>query len=168
MSRIILFFFHLVSLILLGFGWTMDMLFIKIDLNEHFLIDLHYNLFSERRSVVGTLQTLWDGGNYWPFALIFIFGIIIPILKSIFIFYLLIASKPIQKGMQWLSAISKWAMADVFAISILVAFLGAGSMKNTSAVLEAGFYYFSAYVLLSAVIVFLLEKWLKNQAGTNS
>ncbi len=168
MSRIILIFFHLVSLILLGFGWTMDMLFIKIDLNEHFLIDLHYNLFNEKRSVVGTLQTLWEGGHYWPFALIFIFGIIIPILKSILIFYLLIASNPIQKGMQWLNAISKWAMADVFAISILVAFLGAGSMKSTSASLEPGFYYFSAYVLLSAFISYYLGKWLKSQATSNA
>ncbi len=168
MYRSIFIFFHLVSLVFLGLGWTLDMLFIKIDLDSHFLIDLHYNLFNEKRSVIGTLQTLWEGGHYWPFILIFVFGILVPILKSGLIFYLLLAAKPIRNGLNWLTAISKWAMADVFAISILVAFLGAGSMKNTSAVLEAGFYYFSAYVLLSAVIVFLLEKWLKNQAGTNS
>ena len=50
------------------------------------------------------------------------------------------------------SLMSKWAMADVFAISIFIAFLGAKAMKNTTASLEPGFYYFTAYVLLSAVI----------------
>lgn len=48
-------------------------------------------------------------------------------------------------------------MADVFAISILVAFLGASAMDNTNASLEAGFYYFSAYVLVSAVVGALLK-----------
>ena len=47
-------------------------------------------------------------------------------------------------------------MADVFAISIFIAFLGARAMKNTTASLEPGFYYFTAYVLLSAVLTFFL------------
>ena len=49
-------------------------------------------------------------------------------------------------------------MADVFAVSILVAFLGANAMQNTKAVLEPGFYYFSAYVLLSGVVAMLCRK----------
>ncbi|MEJ7588890.1 MAG: hypothetical protein WKI04_15145 [Ferruginibacter sp.] len=41
-------------------------------------------------------------------------------------------------------------------MSILIAFLGAKAMKNTSASLETGFYYFTAYVLTSAIIVSFL------------
>lgn len=47
-------------------------------------------------------------------------------------------------------------MADVFAISIFISFPGSRAMKNTSASLEPGFYYFTAYVLLSAVLTFFL------------
>jgi hypothetical protein len=54
-------------------------------------------------------------------------------------------------------------MADVFAISIFVAFLGANAMENTSAVIQEGYYYFTAYVLLSGVIAHLLVEMKKSQ-----
>ena len=45
-------------------------------------------------------------------------------------------------------------MANVFASSIFIVFLGAKAMKNTSASLDPGFYYFTAYVFLSAILIF--------------
>jgi hypothetical protein len=59
-------------------------------------------------------------------------------------------------------------MADVFAISILVAFLGASAMENTRANLEMGFYFFTAYVLLSGIIVALLAKILEKPVNPNA
>ena len=47
-------------------------------------------------------------------------------------------------------------MADVFAISIFIALSGPREMKDTSASLDPGFFYFTAYVLLSAVLTFFL------------
>lgn len=157
-NRWILLVLHVISLVLLGFGWVLDML--HIDISTHFLVD--FNLFNEKRSVLGTLQTLWEAANYWPFALIFLFGILVPIVKSGAIFYLLISKRPNEKWMRFVSAISKWAMADVFAISIFVAFLGANAMENTKATLQEGFYYFSGYVLLSGILAILLARTLKN------
>lgn len=144
--RWLLLLIHTGSLVLLGLGWTLDMLHISV--SAHMIVD--FNLFSERRSVIGTLETLWESANYWPFILIFLFGILVPVIKSVAIFYLLISRHPSPQWQKFVSAISKWAMADVFAISILVAFLGASAMDNTKATLEPGFYYFSAYVLVSA------------------
>ena len=148
MNRFTLLFLHITSLILLGFGWVKDML--HIDITAHFIVD--FNLFNEKRSVLGTLQTLWQSANYWPFLLIFLFGIIIPLIKSGIIFYLLIAKNASLKWYRFVNAISKWAMADVFAISILIAFLGAKAMESTKANFEVGFYCFSAYVLLSGIV----------------
>ncbi|MFN8251648.1 MAG: paraquat-inducible protein A [Ferruginibacter sp.] len=164
MNRYILLILHVASLVLLAFGWVKDMLHIEV--STHFIVD--FNLFNEKRSVLGTLQTLWESGDYWPFLLIFLFGILVPVIKSGLIFYLLLVKNPRAGAYTFVSAISKWAMADVFAISIFVAFLGARAMQNTSARLEEGFYYFSAYVLLSAVISLLLGKMLKNHAATNA
>jgi paraquat-inducible protein A len=155
-TRVTLLAAHIISLVLLGFGWVKDML--HIDVSTHFIVD--FNLFNEKRSVLGTLQTLWESGNYWPFLLIFLFGILVPVVKSVLIFYLLLAPHPSHKAFVFVNAVSKWAMADVFAISIFVAFLGARAMENTKAFLEPGFYYFSAYVLLSAVISMFLQKML--------
>lgn len=162
-NRFVLLVLHLVSLVFLGLGWVLDML--KIEISTHFILD--FNLFNEKRSVLGTLQTLWESTNYFPFCLIFLFGIVVPLIKSGIIFYLLLKKNPGMGCYRFVSAISKWAMADVFAISIFVAFLGAKAMKNTSAVLESGFYYFSVYVLLSSVIVVLLGKIIRLQPSNN-
>jgi len=153
MNRIVLLFMHVLSLVFLGFGLVLNML--KIDITASFFID--FNLFNEKRSVLGTLQSLYESSNYLPFLLIFLFGIIIPLFKSAIVFYILLAKSTADKWYKLVGLISKWAMADVFAVSIFIAFLGARAMKHTSASLEPGFYYFSAYVLLSAVIVGFLR-----------
>ena len=43
-KRLILLLLHIGSLVLLGFGWTLDML--HIDISTHFLVD--FNLFNEK------------------------------------------------------------------------------------------------------------------------
>ena len=152
MNRVILLSLHLLSLVFFGFGLVLDML--KINISANFFIDI--NLFNEKRSVLGTLQTLWQSSNYFPFLMIFLFGILVPLIKSGVIFYVLLYKDVSLKYLKFAGLISKWAMADVFAISIFIAFLGARAMKNTSASLEPGFYYFTAYVLLSAILTFFL------------
>ena len=164
MNRTNLLILHVISLILLGFGWAKYVL--EIDITVHFIGDI--NLFNEKRSVIGILEKLWNAGNYWPFLLIFLFGIIVPLVKSGIIFFILLTKGPNEKWERFVSVISKWAMADVFVIGIFVAFLGANAMENTKAVLMSGFYYFSGYVLLSAVIAFLMGKMLKNSVNYNT
>jgi uncharacterized paraquat-inducible protein A len=154
---------HIISLVLLGFGWVLDIL--HIDISVHYIID--FNIFSEKRSVLGMLEKLWNGANYWPFTLIFLFGILVPLIKSGILFYLLLGKDPDIKWYRFVQAISKWAMADVFAISIFVAFLGANTMESTKAVLQPGFYYFSGYVILSGLVAMLCRKLLSNSATNN-
>lgn len=158
-TKYILLILHSLSLVLLYFGWFWDML--KIDVSTHFIVN--FNLFNEKRSVVGTLQSLWTSGNWFPFLLIFLFGILIPLLKTAAIYLLLVKPVPKSSHINFVSGISKWAMADVFAISIFVAFLGANAMESTKANLEAGFYFFAAYVLVSAAIAFFVVKMAKQK-----
>ncbi len=163
MNRSILLILHVISLVLLGFGWVLNVL--HIDISVHYIVD--FNLFSEKRSVLGMLDKLWTDRNYWPFLLIFLFGIIVPLLKSGILFYLLLVKNPHPKWQRLVSAVSKWAMADVFAISIFVAFLGANAMENTKAILQPGFYYFSGYVILSGLVALLCGQWLSKSTTNN-
>ena len=55
MNRYLLLVLHTGSLVLLGFGWTLNIL--QIDISIHFFSDI--NLFNEKRSVFGMLQRLW-------------------------------------------------------------------------------------------------------------
>ncbi len=164
MNRYILLSLHVISLVLLALGWIKDIL--HIDISVHYIIDL--NLFSEKRSVLGMLKKLWEDGNYWPWLLIFLFGIIVPLVKSGIIFYLILGKNPDAKWQRFVSAISKWAMADVFTISIFVAFLGANAMESTKATLQSGFYFFSGYVILSGIVALLCRKLLPNSATNNA
>ncbi len=154
MNRYLLLVLHTGSLVLLGFGWVLDVL--QIDISFHLFADI--NLFNEKRSVISLLQRLWIDKSYWPFTLIFLFGIVIPLLKSALLYYIILVKNHNMKWRHLVNAISKWAMADVFAISIFVAFLGANSMQNTKAILEPGFYYFSGYVILSGIVAMLCRK----------
>lgn len=164
MNRYFLLALHIISLVLLGFGWVLDIL--HIDISIHYFVDI--NLFSEKRSVLGMLEKLWKDGSYWPFFLIFLFGIIVPLVKSGILFYIILGKNPALKWQRIISSISKWAMADVFAISIFVAFLGAKAMQNTRAVLEPGFYYFTGYVLLSGIVAMLCGKLLNDSTNNNA
>lgn len=149
---------------MLGFGWSMDIL--HIDITVHYVID--FNLFNEKRSVLGMLEKLWKDGSYWPFSLILLFGIIVPLVKSGIIFYLILGKNPNVKWQRLVSGISKWAMADVFAISIFVAFLGANAMESIKAFVQPGFYYFTGYVILSGVVAMLCKKMISQNQPTLS
>ena len=163
MNRYILLILHVLSFVLLGLGWVKDIL--HIDISVHYIVD--FNLFSEKRSVLGMLKKLWQDGNYWPWLLIFLFGIIVPVVKSVIIFYLILEKNPDIRWQRFVSAISKWAMADVFTISIFVAFLGANAMESTRAILQPGFYYFSGYVILSGIVALFCRNMLSNSAANN-
>lgn len=158
-NRLFLLILHCISLVFLGFGWVLDIL--KIDISTHFMINI--SLFNEKRSILSMLQSLWMGGNYTPFFLVAFFGMLIPFIKSLVIFVVLVNKKSNTGIYSYLSVISKWAMADVFAISILVAFLSANAMDNINAYLEPGFYYFLAYVLLSAIVSTFVGKIVAKQ-----
>ncbi len=148
---------HIASICLLIPGLVLDML--QINISTRFLIEL--NLFNEKRSILGTLGSLWESANHFPFTLILLFGIVVPLVKSVLVFVVLF-SKKINPGYRsFIGFISKWAMADVFAISIFTAFLGANAMENTKAILQPGFYWFAGYVLLSVITTTLLDKILR-------
>src|SRR3954468_3035389 len=119
MSRVIVLALHILPLVFFGFGIVLDML--KIDITANFFIDI--NLFNEKRSVLGTLQSLWESANYLPFLLIFFFGLVVPMVKTAIIFYILLAKRIPSVYYKLVTTISKWAMADVFAMSIFISFL---------------------------------------------
>ena len=157
MSRRVLLLLHIASLILLAFGWWLDLLTIRVRYDIPIIGRI--DLMDETRSVFGTLKKLWDTGNIFPFVLISLFGIAIPLIKTFFIFRVLVLpQRKAAIARVFINNISKWAMADVFAIGILVSFLAANAMDFTIALLRPGFYYFAAYVLLSNCIVMLLPK----------
>ena len=58
---------------------------------------------------------------------------------------------------RFIDTISKWSMADVFLVGVYVAFLSAKATDNLDAEIHEGFYYFTAYCLVSIASLYFMR-----------
>jgi paraquat-inducible protein A len=108
-------------------------------------------LSNETRSVVGAVKSLHQSGNDFVAGLIVVFSILIPVTKAALLIPIFTARDATRRARlsRFVRAVSKWSMADVFAVGMLIALLVAKGTANLSAVAGPGFYYFTAYCLVS-------------------
>ena len=159
---------HIASTGLMIAGWLLPIL--SIDIYADVPIIGRYYFLQETRSVFGTIGKLFENGNWFPALLILLFGIAIPLLKMIAVFGVLFSNKNgLKPATRFVLSLSKWAMADVFALGMLIAFLAANSLGQTRAEFHAGFYFFAAFVITGLIVSQLLLRWhhlpQKNGAG---
>jgi uncharacterized paraquat-inducible protein A len=138
-----------VSALLMVAGWILPLLTVKVSFDVPFLG--RQDVMNETRSMLGTIAKLAEDQNYFPAFLITFFGVLVPVLKTLSMGYSLTGFRNAEKVGEWIFSINKWAMADVFSMSIIIAFLTARGMGNISAEPQAGFYVFTAYVVLSGI-----------------
>ena len=113
--------------------------------------------YQTTRSIWGTVNELATTGNLPVAFLIVFFSVIIPLLKLCLQATALVLPKSQWRApLWWLNArLSKWSMADVFVMAMLVAYMAGsasgqmGDMLTMSSELELGFYYFLAYCVFS-------------------
>ncbi|USE39040.1 paraquat-inducible protein A [Endozoicomonas sp. SCSIO W0465] len=187
----------IISLFLLISGVTQPMMTIKANLDRQAMLDegkhiikqqnLHpamanlaaqfldslevkgkSTVYEKKRSILGTAEDLWKSDYYFVAFLIVTFSLIIPFTK---LGCLLLANfvKRNHNLLRLNSILSKWSMADVFAIGVFIAFLAANATTTENidssqivqfdATLHSGFYWFVAYCLVSN----LMEKLGVNQ-----
>ena len=120
-------------------------------------IEGQLQVYSSTRSIWGTAESLASNGYLGVALLIVFFSLVIPTFKLLLqATSLFIAKDELRSPLLWLNAaLSKWSMADVFVMGLLVAFLAGGAAEQTDDILTmqaslgAGFYYFLAYCLFS-------------------
>ncbi|HHS99623.1 MAG TPA: paraquat-inducible protein A [Thiomicrospira sp.] len=109
------------------------------------------------KSILGTAQGLWQDGNLLVAVLIMFFSLVVPLIKiSLLAASYLFKQSKLSRAMKTTSgALSKWSMADVFVMALIISFLaikaseGTSTLLQTTITLESGFYYFLSYCLLS-------------------
>lgn len=108
-------------------------------------------LHESKQSILQTIETLHENKNSLVAFLILLFSVIVPIFKAISLLLILLVKKLNNlRGLHYFVAlISKWSMADVFVVGVLLAFLATRSNDAIEANLHAGFYWFLAYCLIS-------------------
>jgi uncharacterized paraquat-inducible protein A len=83
----------------------------------------------------------------------------VPFAKALALGVILALRRPHARYRAYLfvRGISKWSMADVFAVGVFIAFLAAKATDNLDAVAGVGFYCFAGYCLVSNLAFQLLH-----------
>lgn len=159
MNKTLIWILLVVSSLLMVAGWILPLLTLTVSFEVPLLGK--QTILDETKSLLGTIQKLSTDGNLFPALLITFFGVLVPLVKTLSMFYALMDKKNSHTVARWMFSINKWAMADVFSMSIIIAFLTAQGMGNVSAIPEIGFYVFTAYVILSGIIAQLANRRAK-------
>ena len=145
-----------VSLALLWPGLMEPVLTIRATIE---LFGTERELTNETRSVVGAINSLHESGNDFVAGLILLFSVLVPLTKAALLvpIFALRGAPASHRLYRLVQSLSKWSMADVFAVGMLIALLVAKGTANLSAVAGVGFYYFAAYCLVSNAAFQLLQ-----------
>lgn len=138
----------IVSLVLIVPGLRSDALTITASIP---IFNKPTEIFRETQSILRAIDRLYESKNYFVAGLILLFSVIVPFIKAALLGVILWVKSPVAKYRWYLfvRSVSKWAMADVFAVGIFIAFMAGNAIDNLNAVLHPGFYYFIAYCLVS-------------------
>ncbi len=153
-------FFLCVSLICLYPGITEPLL--QIQVNAKFPLVGNVELYNETQSIIESIRALWQSNNRFVAFLILLFSILVPVFKALLLLtglslHQLANDRPIKHTIiQFVQLVGKWSMADVFVVSVFMAFLATQSNDFLDAILHPGFYYFLAYCLISIVSSLLI------------
>ena len=113
-------------------------------------------VFAETRSILQTVKDLHESGNDLVAGMILFFSVMVPFVKAVLlgVVGLLKPTRPARYRLfAFVRGISKWAMADVFVVGVYIAYLSAKATDALDAQLHEGFYYFTAYCLISLLSV---------------
>ena len=141
----------LASLVCLYPGLVKPILSINIGVDLPILGSV--SLHDTKQSIMGTIKTLHQNNNSLVAFLILLFSVIVPVIKAIALLLVIFIKKLAYRHQlsSFVALISKWSMADVFVVGIMLAFLATRSDDNIEAQLHEGFYYFLAYCIVSIV-----------------
>ena len=116
-------------------------------------------LFEETQSILRAARRLYDSKNYFVAGLVVFFSVVVPFIKALLLVAIFAMKSPAAKYRTYLftRSISKWAMADVFAVGVFIAFMAGNALDNLDAKLHPGYYFFVAYCLISNVAFQFLD-----------
>lgn len=108
-------------------------------------------VFRQTQSIFQSMRNLYNSGNVFVAGLILFFSITVPFIKAFLLFVIMATKESVTRYRLYSFArsVSKWAMADVFVVGVLISYLAAKGTDNLDAIAERGFYFFAAYCLVS-------------------
>lgn len=116
--------------------------------------------WTDTPSILSIVSALWASGEIFLAGVIFVFSIVFPALKLLYIAMAgtLTTFDPARRG-RWLKRIGwlgKWSMLDVLVLALLVFY--AQAIEFADAVSLPGVYFFAASVFLTMIAYSLIDR----------
>lgn len=112
-------------------------------------------IFDDEVSILTGAFRLLESGDYALFVLIVLFTVVLPVGKLVFAWLawsrLRVDDPRVRRALQWVEAVGRWSMLDVFVIAILVVVIKLSLVSDVE--IHAGLYVFIAAVVLSMIAV---------------
>ncbi|HZJ17757.1 MAG TPA: paraquat-inducible protein A [Chthoniobacteraceae bacterium] len=139
-------------------------------------------VYEQTRSIVGSVQHLYEVKSPTPATLILLFSVIVPLAKAVMVLVGLFIADAARRHrlLDFVELIAKWSMADVFVVALFIAYLAAQASQSPpgdpnfpppmvafTAVFGAGFYWFTGYCIFSLASQQMTARWF-SRSGPES
>ncbi len=119
----------------------------------------------ESKGILGSITKLYADHNLTVAAVILLFSVIIPLLKTLsMLFVSAYEYSPFaSRIVRFFRHLGKWSMLDVFVVALLLVYMTSSSHDISRAEPEIGLYFFLIYVFLSMIASLSADKMLREQ-----
>ena len=154
------FFASLTAMITLVYGLVTPIMMVTIHKEVQYLGDVILSF--ESKSVLGSIEKLFETGDMVVASAILLFSLLIPVVKTISLAFvaMFMRSKFAHSIVKFFKLIGKWSMVDVFVVASFLVYLTLNKGDVSRAEVEVGLYYFLAYVLVSMFVSLSADKML--------
>ena len=131
-------------------------------------------VYEQTRSIVGSVQHLYEVRSPMPATLILLFSVVVPLAKAALVLWSVFMTDAVRRRrtLGFVETIGKWSMADVFVVALFIAYLAAQASQTPpgdpnaappmvafTASFGAGFYWFTAYCIFSLAAQQFTRRW---------
>lgn len=128
--------------------------------------------YEKTRSISGTIKDLYQSGDILVAFLVMLFSIVIPTIKILLSLTTTLLQQSLARARlsRINSLLSKWSMADVFVVALIVTYMAAnasgtsagnGELLTFQSQFQSGFYYFLGYCVFSIAASQWLQYYLR-------
>lgn len=141
---------------------------VQVEVSQQFYGDMYF--YYQSKSVIELIQLLFRQNNWVVGSAILLFSVLFPLAKIMGTYFLILPSENKPRALSYFVEKSgKWSMADVFVVSVFLAFLAFSNIQagiSTESNTLAGLYFFMAYCMFS-ISASALYSSLKNRTSSD-
>lgn len=117
-------------------------------------------VWTDTFSIISVIWTLFREGEFWLSAVLFVFSILFPALKLLYLLALFAmpgtSRTKRMKNLNRLAWLGKWSMLDVLVMALVIFYVKSSGVAD--AVALPGIYFFAASVILTMITSSQIQK----------